>query len=413
MAPTLPTTKKGRLALGTVLVLLVLLIWRPFGGNGVTVRAAEATRETIVNTISTNGKVEPADNFQAHAPMATTVLEISVREGDAVRAGQRLLRLNDADARAQAAAALAKLRAAEADLAAVRSGGTREEVLVNTAELTRARSEVQAAQRQLESLRKLQATGAASAAEVSEAENRLRRAQAALQLQEQRRTRRFSTPEIARVEAAAAEARAAYAAAHKLVSDANVTAPRAGVAYSVPVREGSFVNPGELLVQVADLTKLQVRAFVDEPEIGRLQQGQQVSITWDALPGRTWEGVLTRVPSTVTQRGTRNVGEIVVDVSNGDRKLLPNVNVNVAVTTAKIENAITVPREAVHDDGNGKRYVFRVENGKLVRTAVKTAMSNLTRIQVTEGLPEKALVAVGSVTGHSLSDGLEVAVQRQ
>ena len=119
-----------------------------------------------------------------------------------------------------------------------------------------------------------------------------------------------------------------------------------------------------LLVQVADLHKVRVRAFVDEPDIGKLQKGQVVEVTWDALPGRVWKGTLETLPTTVVQHGTRMVGEVTCVVDNGDLKLLPNTNVSVAVVTARVENALTVPREAIHQDAKGQ-YVFQVVNGEL------------------------------------------------
>ena len=108
--------------------------------------------------------------------------------------------------------------------------------------------------------------------------------------------------------------------------------------YSLPVRQGAFVNPGDLLVQVADLHKVQVRAFIDEPEIGKLRKGQQVEVTWDAIPGRVWQGTLESLPTTVVQRGTRMVGEVTCVVDNSDLKLLPNTNISVAVVIA--DNAV-------------------------------------------------------------------------
>jgi multidrug resistance efflux pump len=89
------------------------------------------------------------------------------------------------------------------------------------------------------------------------------------------------------VQAQAEQARAAYAATQELLRNSNVRAPRHGTVYSLPVRSGQFVNAGELLIQVADLRNLQVRAFVDEPDVGRLGVGERVLVTWDAVPGRT------------------------------------------------------------------------------------------------------------------------------
>ncbi|HTK94371.1 MAG TPA: HlyD family efflux transporter periplasmic adaptor subunit, partial [Terriglobales bacterium] len=323
-----------------VVVAVILLVAFATRSSDTPVRAEKAQRESIVNTISTNGKIEPVDNFEAHAPAPTTVKRLFVHEGDHVKAGQKILQLDDANARADAARALAQLKAAQASLAALKTGGTNEEVLNREADLTKAKAERDSAQRNLNAMQELQKRGAASPAEVEEAQNRYQKAQADVTALEKKQTSRYSRPEVAKVQADAGQAQAAYAAAQELLRDANVTAPRDGVVYSLPVREGAYVNAGDLLVQIADLGSVQVRAFVDEPEIGKLAVGQSVAVTWDALPGRTWRGALTRVPTTVTQRGTRTVGEITCTVTNGDMSLLPNTNVNVSVTTTKHDNAL-------------------------------------------------------------------------
>lgn len=391
---------------------MVLLAAFALRNNETQVRAGRAQRGAITNTISTNGKIEAVDSFQAHAPAATTVKKLLVREGDRVKAGQLLVQLDDAAARAEAARALARLRAAEAQLSAVHSGGTQEQVLTTRSELVKARAERDSAQRNLEALRRLQERGAASAAEVQAAENRLKSAQAEVTLLEQKQTGRFSRPEVARAQAEHEEARAAYAAAAELVAQSNVRSPRAGLVYSLPLREGAYVHPGDLLLEVGELSAVQVRAFVDEPEIGRLATGQPVTVTWDALPGRTWTGTVTRAPTTVVQHGTRSVGEVICRIENPDLKLLPNTNVNVLITTAHHENALTVPREAIHEE-NGKRYVFEIVGGELQRREVETSVSDLTRIEVTRGLGENAVVVLGALSGRPLQNGMDVRVVEQ
>lgn len=404
--------RKNKIIVGIVAVLALFLVVVSVIDRGeIPVRAEAATRETILNSISTNGKIEPVENFQAYALGPAPVRKLHVKEGDQVKAGQILVQLDDADARAQAAGALAKLKASEAALNAIRRGGTQEEVLTTSAGLQKARTERDSARRNLEAMRKLQQRGAASAGEVEAAENRLKQAEADVELLESKTTRRYSNPEIARVQAEAAEARAAYEAAQNVLRNSNIVSPRAGTVYSLPIREGAFVNAGDLLVQVADLRKMQVRAFVDEPEVGKLARGQQVSLTWDAVPGRTWQGAVTRVPSTVITRGTRTVGEVVCEVSNDDLKLLPNVNVSVVIATQKQENALTVPREAIMED-NGARFVYKIVENKLQRKEVKTGISSLTKIEIKDGLDERALVALGSVNGQALSDGSAVKIVR-
>ena len=90
-------------------------------------------------------------------------------------------------------------------------------------------------------------------------------------------------------------------------------------------------------MQEADLSQLQVRAFVDEPEIGRLAIGQTVRITWDALPGHSWQGTVSTLPSTVVNRGSRVVGEIFCKVDNSEHLLLPNVDVNTTIIASSKE----------------------------------------------------------------------------
>ena len=150
----------------------------------VQIRAERAVRGAIASTITTNGKIEPIDNFEAHAPAPSTVKRVLVHEGDRVKAGQLLVQLDDASARAQAAKALAQLKAAQADLQAVGAGGTHEELLTNKSELVKARAERDAARRNLDAMTRLQQRGAASPAEVEAAQSRLKTAQAQVALLE-------------------------------------------------------------------------------------------------------------------------------------------------------------------------------------------------------------------------------------
>ena len=376
----------------------------------VPIRAEQANRGLITSTITTNGKIEAVDNFEAHAAAPATVKRVLVHEGDRVRRGQLLLQLDDAEARAQAARALARLKSAEADLQAVNSGGTHEEVLTTRSDLVKARAERDAAQRNLDATLRLQQRDAASPMEADAARARLQTAQAQLALLEQKAgAGRYSKPEVARVSAQAQQAQAEYDAAQDLLRHANLTAPRDGLVYSLPARQGAFVNAGDLLVQVADLHTVQVRAFIDEPDIGRLANDEPVTVTWEGQPGRSWEGKVTRVPSTVVVHGTRTVGEVTCAVNNQDLKLLPNVNVNVIITTARRDGALLVSREAVHQH-DSRKFVFEVRNGGLVRRYVETGVSDLTRIEITSGLADSALVALGSTRGQVLKDGMDVRV---
>lgn len=404
-------TRKLWIPIAVVIGIVALIGVFAFRPRTVLIRAATVTRQPISAAISTNGTIEPVTGLEAHAPAPASVQRVFVKEGQRVRKGTLLLSLDDASLRAEAARALAQVKSAQADLQAVETGGTHEEVLTNRAELARAQQELQAAQRNLDAVRKLNQTGAASNAELQDAQARLKNAQEQASLLGQKSQNRYSPVERQRAQAAVDQAKSAYSAAQDALSKSNIRSTIDGTVYNLPVKQGAFVQAGDLLVQVANLSSVQVRAFVDEPDIGRLAEGQKVRVTWDALPGRTWDGTVTRVPSTVTLRGTRTVGVVTCTIDNQDLKLLPNINVSVVITTAHDENAITVPREAVHQD-EGQRYVFLVKNDKLVRQPVETSISNLTLIEITKGVQDGQTVALNSVAGQALRDGTPVTIEK-
>jgi HlyD family secretion protein len=373
------------------------------------VRTTTVERGPIRSLISTNGKVEPIHNFEAHSPDPTTVKRLFVKEGDHVRKGQLLLQLDDADLRSQAARAQAQMKSAQADQSDLSTGGTREELLTLDSQLVKAHSARDAAQRNLDALHRLQQQGAASAGEVKQADDALQRAQADTTLLEQKKKDRYSQPEVAKVQAQGAEAQAAYDAAEDALGKSSVRAPFDGIVYALPVKQGAYVQTGDLLLQEGDLSRMVVRTFVDEPDIGRLATGQKIEVTWDALPGRIWNGTVSTIPSTVKLRGARNVGEVTCTVDNNDLRLLPNVNVGVTVITAEHSSALTLLREAVRMDDT-KPYVYQVVDGELKRREVEVSLQNLTQVEITSGLPEHSVVVLSSADSKPLVDDARVKV---
>lgn len=375
--------------------------------DSVPIRTAEVEQGNIRSMIATNGKIEPVNNFEAHAPVATSVERVLVKEGAEVKKGQLLVELDDADARTKAAHAETELKAAQASLAAIERGGNQEELLNAEVQLTRARTDRDTAQHNLDALKKLQQQGAASEGEVREAENALARADSQLAYLKQKQTKRYSNPEIAQVEAQRDEARAAYEAAEDTLAKSNVRAPFAGIVYSLPAKQGGFVASGDLLLQLADLRTVLVRAFVDEPDVARLSPGDPIEVTWDAIPGRIWQATVTAVPSTVKLHSSRNVGEITSVVENKDLKLLPNVNVGVTITAAEHDNVLVIPREALRTD-DSTPYILQVIDHRLKRSNVETSISNLTQVEITRGVSAKDVIAINSTNGKPIADGTQV-----
>lgn len=392
-------------------IILILVLYSYLHKTPLKVRAVTVQRGPIRSQISTNGKVEPIQNqnFESHAPIATTVKRLLVKEGDHVRKGQLLLELDNDDIRAQAARAQAQIKAAQANLAAIQHSGTQEEVLNLNAQLAKTRAARDTAQHNLDALKRLQQQGAASEGEVRQAETTLQSTQADLNLLEQKQKDRYSPPEVASTEAQAAQAQAAYESAQDALSKSSVRAPFDGIVYSLPVKLGAFVQAGDMLMQVANLSHVLVRAFVDEPDVGRLQVGQKVEVTWDAVPGRVWNGAVNSIPATVKPRGNRNVGETTCLIDNQDLRLLPNINVGVTIVVAEHNSVLTLQRDALHIDEN-KPYVFRIVDNRLKRQAIEFSLQNLTRVEITSGLSEGDAVAMPAEETKPLTDGAPVKV---
>jgi HlyD family secretion protein len=373
----------------------------------VPVRTAFVVRSELKSTVPTNGKVEPQFNFEAHAPYAGLIKALYVHEGQRVSEGTLLLSMDDTDAQARLATSLAALKSAQDVYNATILGGTQAERISLNGEVTKTRIDRDQAQRDLDALKKLQMTGAASASEVATAQERLDTDNAALANLQQRKINSYNADDLNRAKASLADAQAGYAAAQKVVNEANVRAPFAGTVYLIPVSRTEYVQQGDLLLQMADLSKMQVRAYFDEPEIGKLHVGQQVTIQWDARPDKIWHGHIARVPSTIITYTTRNVGEVLVTIDDADNDLLPNTNVRVTALVANEANALNVPREALHTE-NGKDYVYRVQGRTLHRTAITVGNINLTQVEVTSGLKEGDVVALGSTNGQPIGDGVPI-----
>jgi HlyD family secretion protein len=172
-----------------------------------------------------------------------------------------------------------------------------------------------------------------------------------------------------------------------------------------------FVEDGKTVLQLADLHHERVRAFFDEPEIGRLAVGQKIQIKWDAKPGHVWNGHIERTPVTVINLGTRSVGEVLVQIDDADGQLLPDTNVTVTVTISSEANALSIPREALHSE-NGKNYVYKIVKDGLQKTFVTTGTINLTQAAILSGLQDGDMVATGTASGQPLQEGIPIKVVR-
>ena len=395
-------------------VLTLVLIKASGRQPVVKISAVTPVRENIVASISSNGKVEPISPFAMRAQLDTFVEKIRVVEGQPVKKGQPLLELNVKDAEAQLAEARSKLLRAQNDLRVARSGGRPAAAAQAAGALSTAVAQRDRLQRSHDALLRLIEQHAATKDELAANDLELTKAQA----------------EVARLTAAKQEfdrgvsldanqapllvqqAQSEVAALQTKVRNGHITAPSDGTLYSLPVKAGDYVRVGDLLAEMADLRKVRVRAFIDEPELGALEPNQPVKITWDALPNRVWLGKTETIPKQVVARGTRSVGELLCTVDNDKLELLPNINVNVRINSHERDNVLAIPRGAVEAEGN-QRFVYVVKQGEFAKTKLEkreihVGIADSTNYEVTSGLQQGEMVALpGDI---DLKDGMVVRI---
>jgi HlyD family secretion protein len=359
------------------------------------IQVATVTRQDLNAVVTSNGKVEPINATIAHAEFPTFVQSVSAVEGQPVHRGQVILALDSADLRSQLAQARVNLLAAQADLRNARAGGPQGSVAQAQGDLDKAQISVANLERRQASLKELVAKHAATQDELDQNTDLLATADATLAVARQRReelSRQAPTDADSaglRVQQANDQIRALEG---KLRS-ATVVAPAEAILYSLPVRAGDYVTVGETIAGIADLRRVRVRAYVDEPDLGWLAANQIVEVTWDAKPGKVWQGRTELAPKQVVPLGNRSVGEVYCTVENAALELVPNVNVEVRILVRQSPLALSVPRAAVRTDDQ-TRYVYLLNDKRLQRRDVSVGIASSTRDEILSGLVEGDRVAL-------------------
>ncbi|HEY4816467.1 MAG TPA: efflux RND transporter periplasmic adaptor subunit [Candidatus Acidoferrum sp.] len=409
---------RNRILIFLVLAALVAFVLVRLSGRQpvAKISAVSPIRENVISSISSNGKVEPIAPFVVRAQLDTFVERITAVEGQPVKKGQLLLELNVKDATAQLAEARSKLLRAEEDLRAAKAGGRSDEAAKTEGQLAGAIAQRDRLQRNHDSLQRLIAQQAATKDELAANDLDLGKADAqvkqltAAKQEFERGVRLDANRASLQVE----QLRSEVAALEEKVRDGRIAATADGTLYSLPVKAGDYVKVGDLLAEMADLHKVRVRAFIDEPELGGLEPGEPVRITWDALPNRAWMGKTQVIPKQVVARGARSVGELLCEVNNEKLELLPNINVNVRINSRERMNVLTVPRGTVEAQG-GQKFVFvilrnalGVGKATLQKREIHVGIADATNYEVLSGLQESDMIALPG--DLDLKDGMPVRI---
>lgn len=396
----------------TILIALVLiaagaLFWtvRLFKTQPTEVQFARATVATINSSVPTNGKVEPIEWAVAKAESAGAVQKILIQRGQHVGAGQPLVELDASEARANLAAAQARIGEAHAQLEVLAHGGRSTDLAEISNGIERAKLDLKNAQTEYDRLVRLEQKQAATRAEVDAAKQRVEQAKLQIESFEKRRAALVSSPDRAAAQARLDDAEAAAKLAQVRIDHSIIRSPIEGTVYQFDIKPGAYLNAGDTVASIGRLDRVRVNVYVDEPDLGRVAKGMPVVITWVAMPGRQWDGEVDRTPTEIRQLGTRQVGEVVCVIRNPDRDLLPGTNVDVEIRSQTVENAVTIPKEAVRNE-HGETGVYVLHGDRIEWRRVELGVSNTTRTQVKSGVSSGDAVALFSE--KPLHDGMQV-----
>ncbi|HKS97577.1 MAG TPA: efflux RND transporter periplasmic adaptor subunit [Terriglobia bacterium] len=372
-------------------VVIGLYVRTRVGSSVATAKVARATVGDLIQTFRTNGVVEPVQFQEIHAEFPARVAAVLVHQGDRVHAGQSLARLDSEDTRIELARARSNLLEAEQALAKVESDNRLSEL---DAQIAQAKTELALAESNHRRDATLLSQKAISQLEFDESSAAYEKASqhvAALEGERQVQTERLAGISEESARARVAEARVRLAAAEARVKAAEVPAPLSGTVLIEPPRAGTPVNPGDVLAKVGDTSRLQVRAFIDQPDFSSIQPGSPVRITSNGFPGEAWQGNVTSLSAQLTTLGKRVVGEALCSVEDGRDPLPVNSNVDLTFTSRELHDVLLVPVDAVLQKDN-RNYVYAVEAGILRLQEVETGASNADSVVIRSGLKLNQMV---------------------
>lgn len=163
------------------------------------------------------------------------------------------------------------------------------------------------------------------------------------------------------------------------------------------VMVGDNVWGGQALLDIPDLSTMQVRCLVGEMDIKLMQVGQPASIRLDAFPGPVFQGQVAQLaPMATPQPGAPDIQvfELVISIQEQDERLKPGMSAQVEIVLQTLPEVLSVPLQAVFEQADGSRLVYCLRKGQFVPVPVELGQRNATAVEIRSGLQEGDLVAL-------------------
>lgn len=400
----LSAMKRSRVLMSGIVLLAIaaFALSRSGSSEGTLADLTTVTRTARLQSfVTASGEIVATRFADIGSASMGRLVSLNVREGEHVKAGQLLARIDPIQAASSADAAAAGLRALESE-----AQGATSQIKASQADLAAAQARATEAAQQLKRAKELQESGLIAQSEFDTAQANADAAAAQVRAAESaiRRLEQAQTAAERRV----MQGRADVARARDQLNKTDITAPIDGVVTRLEVEEGEMVvigvqnQPGTILMTISDLSSINAEVKVAEADVLRLAIGNTARATLEALPGKTFDGRVVEIgasalPQVGTQAAAREF-KVKVRLEGHLEVLRPGLTCDAEILVAEGSNVLTVPLQAVVQrpgaDGTPQVGVFAVEDGIATFKPAKTGIIGGLTVEI-EGVPEGTAVVSG------------------
>ena len=412
--------KKRWWIIGSVVVLLgVGYVGLSMMGSGqamgMPVNIGTTTKSTLESKILTSGVVIVEDKQKQYANVTGTLREFVVKEGDKVKKGQVIAKIDTSDVDSKILDIEAQMELARANLAKAQVGNEPEEVAQENERVLQAQREYDTAKKEYDRMHQLFTSGASTQQELDKAKSQVDSTLSTLNVAKQQLSLKKKGPRKEEIASQQAQINKLQVERGQLEKDriqSVLIAPADGTIISVAADNGQYVNKGTEILTLANLDNLLIQADINESDVNKMKAGQSAVIEGTTLGKQKLNAKVTRIaPTATTTQSSSGQGEKtrvkVTLTPEGDLSALkPGFHVDINISVEKIDNALQVPIEAVQQDADGSTFVWVAADGVAKKQKIETGTENELFSHVKSGLNGDEQIILSPV--DSLSDGTPI-----
>lgn len=371
---------------------------------GTPVSVGKVTTAALETKVLTSGIVTVEDKQRIYANVNGILREFAVKEGDAVKKGQVIGKIDTSDVESRIMEIDAQIELARANLSKAQAGSEPEELAQERERVAQAERDYDNAKREYERIRQLHESGATTQQELDKAKAQVDSALSALNVARQQYALKQKGPrreEIASLEAQINSRLAEKALLEKERVQSVLVAPADGTVIERAAENGQYVNKGTKILTLANLNHLLIEADINESDVSKIRLGQTAVIEGSALGKQKLSAKVIRIsPIAVTTPNSSGQGEktrvkVTLEPSGDLSALKPGFHVDIDISVEKIDNALQVPIEAVQQEADGSTFVWVAENGVAKKRKVTVGVENELFAEIKSGLKGDEQVILG------------------